>query len=126
MPSAKRPSGLRLAPDVRPAEYHLHLEPDLETACFRGEVRIDVRLERARREIVLHAAELAIEHAAAELDGQVVPLRASLDRHDESVTLRAPRPLPAGALSLRLRFTGALNRHLRGLYAACAGGVPYA
>jgi puromycin-sensitive aminopeptidase len=126
MPSAKRPSRFRLAPDVRPSDYHLHLEPDLEAGRFRGEVRIDLRLERPRAEIVLHAAELVLEHADAEADGQVVPLHIRLDRGDETVALRAARPLPAGTLALRLRFAGALNQHLRGLYAASAGRARYA
>ncbi len=126
MPTPKRPSGFRLAPDVRPTDYHLHLAPDLEAGTFRGEVRIDVRLERPRGDIVLHATELSIEQAAAEVDGRTIPLRASLDRHDETVTLRPARPLRPGAVTLRLRFAGALNRHLRGLYAASAGGARYA
>src|SRR5262245_13009146 len=126
MSTAKRPSRFRLSPDARPSDYHLHLEPDLDAGRFRGEVRIDVRLARPRAEIALHAAELEIEHADAEVDGQVVPLRARLDRHDETVTLRAARPLPSGPLALRLRFAGALNSHLRGLYAATAGGARYA
>src|SRR5262245_14951984 len=126
MPTAKRPSRFRLAPDVRPTDYHLHLEPDIDGGRFRGEVRIDVRLARPRAEIVLHAADLAVERAAAEVSGRVIPLRVRLDRHDETATLRAARPLPAGALALRLRFAGALNQHLRGLYAASAGGARYA
>jgi puromycin-sensitive aminopeptidase len=126
MPTAQRPSRFRLAPDVRPTDYHLHLEPDLDAARFRGEVRIDVRLERPRAEIVLHAANLAIERATAEMNEQVIPLRVRLDRHDETATLRPARPLPAGTLALRLRFSGALNQHLRGLYSASAGGARYA
>ncbi len=127
MPTARRrPSTFRLAADVRPTDYHLHLEPDLAAGRFRGEVRIDVRLERPRAVIILHAADLTVEHAAAEVDGQVVPLRVRVDRHDETVTLTASRPLPAGAVALRLRFAGALNRHLRGLYAARSGGAAYA
>ena len=126
MPSAAHPSRFRLAPDVRPSDYHVHLEPDLAAGRFRGEVRIDVRLARSRTEIVLHAADLTIEHADAEVDGQVVPLRVVLDRHDETVSLRAARALPAGAAALRLRFAGALNRHLRGLYAASSGDLRYA
>jgi puromycin-sensitive aminopeptidase len=121
-----RPSRFRLAPDVRPSDYQLHLAPDLDAGRFRGEVRIDVHLARARSEIVLHAADLAIEHADAEVDGGFVPLRVRLDRHDETASLRASRPLPVGSVALRLRFAGALNRHLRGLYAASAGGARYA
>src|SRR5262249_6534563 len=126
MPTAPRPSRFRLAPDVRPTDYHLHLEPDLDAGRFLGEVRIDVRLERPRADIALHAADLAIERATVDLHDQVIPLRVRLDRHDETARLRAARSLPAGTLALRLRFSGALNQHLRGLYAASAGGARYA
>ena len=101
MPTATRPSRFRLATDVRPSDYHLHLEPGLDEGRFRGEVRIDLHLERPRTELVLHAADMTIEHAAAEADGEVVPLRARLDRRDETVTLRATRPLPAGSVQVR-------------------------
>src|SRR5262249_23748689 len=126
MSTAARPSRFRLATDVRPSDYHLHLEPDLDTARFRGEVRIDVRLERPSPERGLPAADLTMEQARAEVDGGVIQLGARLDRRDETVTLRAGRPLPAGAVGLRLRFAGALNPHLRGLYAASAGTARYA
>src|SRR5262249_56241462 len=104
MSTATRPSRFRLPADVRPSDYHLHLEPDLDAATFRGEVRIDVRLERPRAEIVLHAADMRIEHATAEVNGTVVPLRARLDRRDETVTLRAARPLPPATPPLPLPF----------------------
>ena len=55
MPKTERPSRFRLSPDVRPREYDIHLEPDLDAGRFRGEVRIAVGLDRARREVVLHA-----------------------------------------------------------------------
>ena len=34
MPTAKHPSRFRLAPDVRPSDYHLHLEPDLDAGTL--------------------------------------------------------------------------------------------
>src|SRR5439155_1391946 len=49
MPDARpRPSRFRLPRDVRPTEYDLHLEPDLDAGRFSGEVRITMRLDRAR------------------------------------------------------------------------------
>ena len=48
MPTARRPSRFRLAPDVRPVAYELHLEPDLAAGSFAGEVRIAIRLEIGR------------------------------------------------------------------------------
>src|SRR4029077_7073144 len=126
MPSPKRPSRFRLPTDVRPAEYDLHLEPDLEAGTFRGDVRIALGLDRARSEIVLHAAALAIERAVARANDHEIPARVRLDRDAETATLRLARPLPAGEVALVLRFTGRLNEHLRGLYAAAANGRRYA
>src|SRR5262252_8093839 len=113
MPTVKRPSRLRLSPDVRPVDYDIHLDPDLESGRFRGEVRIHVRLGRSRPVIVLHAAELAVERASAEVGGTEVKARASVDRAAETVTLRFARPLPAGEAILKLTFNGRLNQHLR-------------
>ncbi len=122
----KRPSRFRLPTDVRPVEYDLHLEPDLEAGTFRGDVRIALGLDRARSEIVLHAADLAIEHAVARANDHEIAARVRLDRDAETATLRFARPLPAGEAVLVLRFAGRLNEHLRGLYAAAANGRRYA
>src|SRR5262249_55680666 len=125
MPAA-HPSRFRLSADVRPTEYDLHLEPDLDAGRFSGEVRITVRLDRGRATITLHAADLKIEAAAAEVGGRKGKAGASLQRADETVTLRFARPLPAGEVVLRLRFAAPLNQHLRGFYSAQADGRRYA
>jgi puromycin-sensitive aminopeptidase len=124
MPST--PSRFRLAPDVRPVEYDLHLAPDLEAGTFRGEVAITVTLAKPRRDVRLHAADLAITRASARTDAGEIAARASLQKHDETVTLVFARPLPAGTATLALAFEGKLNQHLRGFYAACANDRPYA
>src|SRR2546427_8572646 len=126
MPKTERPSRFRLRADFRPREYALRLEPDLEAGRFRGEVEIAVGLERARQEVVLHAAELKVERAAARLDGGEVAARVRADATDQTVTLRFPRALPAGEARLVLRFAGRLGEHLRGLYAASAEVRHYA
>src|SRR5207245_1314699 len=126
MPTAPHPSRFRLPADVRPTRYDLHLEPDLEGGAFRGEVRIALRLARPRAEIVLHAADLAIERATAHSAGREGPGRVRLARADGTAALRFPRPLAAGEATLALRFSGRLNQHLRGLYAASADGSRYA
>jgi puromycin-sensitive aminopeptidase len=126
MPTPRRPSRFRLPADVRPTEYDLHLVPDLAAGRFAGTVRITVALERARREIVLHAADLAVGRAVARAGGEELAARPRLDRDDETVTLRFARPLPAGEVVLELAWTAKLNQHLRGLYAAESGGRRYA
>jgi puromycin-sensitive aminopeptidase len=126
MPTPKRPSRFRLPTDVRPVEYDLHLFPDLDAGTFSGEVRIALRLQRARREIVLHAADLAITSASAHVGGQEIKARTSAQRADEAVTLRFAKPLPAGEAVVALSWTARLNEHLRGFYKASALGRRYA
>jgi len=117
---------LRLPSDVHPLEYDLHLEPDLDAGRFKGNVRIVVRLDRPRRDVILHAAGLTIERAVARAADHEIAARVSLQPSEETATLRFARPLPAGEAVLVLRFAGQLNQHLRGLYAASADGRRYA
>ncbi|MBI2930161.1 MAG: M1 family metallopeptidase [Planctomycetes bacterium] len=102
----------RLSARVKPHVYHLTLEPDLEALTFRGEVTIDVELLDATREIVLHVADLEIAEATA---GQA-RLDVSLDAARERATLASDRPLPAGRVTLKIRFSGALSDKMRGFY----------
>ncbi len=69
MPTSRRPSRFRLAPDVRPAAYDLHLVPDLDAGRFSGEVRIALRLAKPRADVTLHAADMKITRASARVDG---------------------------------------------------------
>ena len=103
MPTAKRPSRFRLAPDVRPTR--LRPPPRARPRRrrrFRGEVRIDVASRapaRGDRPARRRPDDRARRRPRS--SGQVVPLRVRLDRHDETVSLRAARPLPAGAARAR-------------------------
>ena len=126
MPTARRPSRFRLPADVRPSRYDLHLEPDLDAGTFRGSVRIQVHLERPRRDIVLHAADLSIERAVVRAGTEEVAARVRPSRADETVTLRLPRRLPAGEATLEISWSAKLNQHLRGFYAVVADGRRYA
>src|SRR2546428_14014769 len=112
MPKTERPSRFRLPPDVRPREYDIHLEIDLGAGRFRGEVQIAVELERARREVVLHAAELKVERTAARVAGDEVAARVRADGAGQAVTLRFPRALPAGEARVVLRLAGRRNRYI--------------
>jgi puromycin-sensitive aminopeptidase len=124
MPST--PSRFRLPPDVRPREYDLHLTPDLDAGTFQGEVTIALDLARPRKEITLHATDLAITRAVVRAGGHERAAKVAVRRQDETVTLRLAAPVPAGEASLVLAYEGKLNTHLRGLYAASANGNPYA
>ena len=124
--AAPKPSRLRLPTDVRPVRYDVHLIPDLAAGTFRGEVRITAQLAKPRREILLHAADLAIDHAAVLVGNETQKTKLTQQRADEAIRLSSARPLPAGEITLVFSYTGHFNRHLRGLYAASANGKPYA
>ncbi|MFY9268914.1 MAG: M1 family aminopeptidase [Candidatus Manganitrophaceae bacterium] len=113
----------RLPEAVRPERYHLHLTVVPEKKSFQGEVVIDLIVLRPTETVSLHALELDIEDATG---GEGLPARVTADTASETITLTFPKPLPAGPLRLTLRFSGQLNRQLRGLYEARAAGETYA
>jgi len=111
---------------VRPATYDIHLAPDLATNAFRGSVRVGVRVGQPTREITLHAAELSIEHARVLLAHAVLDVTAEVHVRDETITLRAAEPIPAGDAVCEIAFSGRMNPHLRGLYGVRSNGRAYA
>ncbi|HLG21337.1 MAG TPA: M1 family metallopeptidase, partial [Candidatus Manganitrophaceae bacterium] len=112
----------RLPESVRPDLYRINLNIHPDEKRFSGEVTIDVKIQKPVASITLHALELEIGRAA--VNGQ--PARVTSDPASETVTLAPPQPIPAGAARLTLSFSGRLNRQLRGLYEARAGGETYA
>ena len=107
----------RLPRSVEPVTYRLTLEPDLESATFRGSVEIDLVLHEPQESIVLNAAELDIDSAGLQLpDGRSIEARATLDEKAERVTFALGASAPAGNATLACSFTGVLNDKLRGFY----------
>ena len=106
-------------------ELQLELDP-AKGKAFKGEVALDLHLERRRRSIELHAAELRVSRARLET-GQGT-LRGRIHSHPEreTVEVRFDQPIPAGDATLRLAFAGKLRSDLRGLYAARSGERSYA
>ncbi|HET8577795.1 MAG TPA: M1 family metallopeptidase [Methylomirabilota bacterium] len=107
----------RLPATVVPVRYDIRLEPDLEAATFAGEETIAVTVNETVSEIVLNAAELAIQSVAIEGPGGVVVQgSAAPDEPNERARLLFPTPIAPGEWRLKLRFTGTLNDRLHGFY----------
>ena len=129
----------RLPTDVHPEHYSLTLTPNLRDATFSGEETIDVILDAPSRSITLNAIEIkfgevkayvlpAATYSYGKLGSQPRPLNAleadkhpqiattTLDRGKEQATFTFPNALPAGKVTLAIRFTGILNDKLRGFY----------
>ncbi len=117
----------RLDEDVAPIAYHLALAVDpVRGPEYSGEVAIRLRLDQPRRQIVLHAAELKIPRARIESNEGSWAAPVALDAEHQTATFALPRPVGPGEVTLRISFAGRLRDDLRGLYAASAGGQPYA
>ncbi len=115
----------RLPGGVTPEHYTLWFAPDLAKATFRGRETIRVQVAKPTTAITLHAAEIAFGDVSITAGGQTQRARVSEDAKNEMVTFTVPRPVPAGAASIAVTYTGLLNDKLRGFYLSVANGRRY-
>ena len=107
----------RLPATVVPQRYDLRLEPNLDAATFAGTVSIIVEVREPVIEILLNAAELAIESVAvSQVGSEPIHGSASLDEAAERARLVFPVTITPGQWRLALRFSGTLNDKLHGFY----------
>ena len=102
----------RLPEGVHPESYTLILTPDLKAATFTGDETITVTLEKPSKTITLNAAEITFVSVA--VAGQTATV--SLDPDKEQATFTFANTLPAGKVTLAIKYTGILNGQLRGFY----------
>ncbi|WNG21261.1 M1 family aminopeptidase [Cystobacter fuscus] len=110
----------RLPLSVRPRRYAATLTLDLEARAFTGVQTIELELERPTDEIILHAIALKIgEVLFRTSDGRICVCNdVRVAPESETVVLRFPEQLPAGAGALDVAWTGRFTEGLRGLYMA--------
>jgi puromycin-sensitive aminopeptidase len=109
----------RLPGDVRPARYVATLSLDLEGKRFSGTETIDLVLARPVEEIVLHAVDLDLARATCRSAGRALAASWSeMVPESQTAILRLSEPLPAGAATLEIAWTGRFSPGLRGLYQA--------
>jgi aminopeptidase N len=112
----------RLPGGVRPVRYGLTVTPDLAAGTFAGEETIEVVLDAPAVAITLNAAEIRFGSVEAAVGAAVgapaswATAAVALDAGKEQATFRFAEALPAGPVTLRIRYTGVLNDKLRGFY----------
>lgn len=121
----------RLPPLATPTRYALDLEIDPAEARFGGAARIAVLVPNETSYVVLHASNLDVSSAHAELDGRVVPARASTRRAasgaaPSELVLAFSEPLPAGEAQLVIEYEAPFDEGLSGLYRVREGDRFYA
>jgi puromycin-sensitive aminopeptidase len=106
----------RLPRTVVPERYQLAFSIDLKGERFSGEETIHVRMAESTSRVVLNAAELALRDVTIAAAGSRQQAKVTTDQAGETATLVVPRPIGPGEADIRIRFSGALNSRLRGLY----------
>ncbi len=110
-------SPYRLPRTVIPRRYALTLEPDLESATFRGSEQVAVDVLTEVTEVVVNAAELEITEAyLVSADGTRVGAEVACDDETERATLTLDHPVQPGRWTMHASFHGLLNDRLRGFY----------
>lgn len=116
----KREDG-RLPAGVTPLRYGLSLRVVPGDERFSGVVRIDVKLERLARAVVLHGANLHVTRVSALTVGREVfgtsHTRAAVGEHaEEELVLAFEAPLAPGNATLIIEYDAPFDKELSGLY----------
>ena len=116
----------RLPGGVTPEHYDLRFAVDLQHQRFEGVETIDMHVAEPFTTIVLNALEIDFGAVRITAGGQTQSARVSIDAEHETAALTVERRIPAGAASVHITYSAALNRNLRGFYLSKGRGRNYA
>ena len=119
-------SAFRLPRDVRPARYELRFELDLDAWRFAGHERCEMVLDRPKREIVLHAADLDVSAVVATSGHRSHRPRVTFDATSETMVLAFEQELAVGEWAVELDLAGSIRDDLKALYRSTRGDERYA
>ena len=106
----------RLSQHVVPSRYTIYIDANLDTSTFVGQETVEVVVREPSEEIVLNAADLAIQRAVMEDGARQLAGTITLDETAERAHIRFGEPLQPGPWRVSLEFSGVLNDKLRGFY----------
>ncbi|XP_078311638.1 puromycin-sensitive aminopeptidase-like [Crassostrea virginica] len=109
----------RLPTNVKPENYKLRLQPDLEKFTFKGQEIIDVKVLSSTSSITLNSEEIEIQSAhykAADAGDPSLAAEVKFEPDNATVVLSFPSSLQPGSGQLSIDFTGQLNDKMKGFY----------
>ena len=112
----------RLPRTVFPVHYDLTFAPDFAKETFDGEETIEVTNELATTSIKMNAMDITFHDVTINDQKATV----AEDKANEEVMFTVANPIAIGPATIHVRYTGILNKDLKGLYLGETGGRKYA
>ncbi len=104
----------RLSRDIRPSNYDISFDVNLEKSTFSGKETIDLQITKPTSKIILHSVDLKIKGASLLINYKSIGGKIKVEKN-ETVTLTLPSRVK-GNVKLSLDFSGELNDNLLGFY----------
>jgi puromycin-sensitive aminopeptidase len=109
----------RLPRTVLPRRYQPTVTLDMDERTFTGSQTIELEVVSATDEIILHGIALQLGKVVLRAgDARHTPVSIQPVAQSETLVLRFGAPLPVGAATLEVEWTGRFTEGLRGLYLA--------
>ncbi|XP_013422080.1 puromycin-sensitive aminopeptidase-like [Lingula anatina] len=107
----------RLPTNVKPVNYDLRLQPNLEAFTFTGTEDISLEICNPTNVIKLNSAEIKVQEVKYNgKEGDVTDVQIAYSEEEEILSLTFPKQLQVGPGKLHFSFTGILNDKMRGFY----------
>src|SRR5262249_9823719 len=119
-------SAQRLPPGVTPEHYDLAFVVDLAHERFDGTETIRPTAAAPTTRIVLNAVDIEFREVTIGAGGSGQRATVTSDEASQTATFTVPRPIPAGATEIHVRYGGTLNSQLRGFYISKTKARKYA
>jgi alanyl aminopeptidase len=116
----------QLPRDVRPTHYALELTVVPSAERFSGLARIDIVLDGRGDKFWLHGNELDVSEIAVETEAGEIGARWEQVDRSGVVAVTPAQPIGPGRITLRVRWSGPLDRQLRALFRVDVGKDSYA
>lgn len=100
---------------IRPKNYKIHLEPDLEHFEFLGRAEILLEARQPVSEVILDSLNLDIIDCVARAGGELFKCFYSLDAKEEALSVSLPRKI-SGEAELLIDYRGKINAGMQGFY----------